>query len=451
VLPARPAAASRLPWRRPRHELLLLVLVALATLTPIYVVSTQDVSRLCLTRALLHGHLTIQPCAGNTIDQASYGGHNYTDKAPGLSLLAVPATVITRLPPPSRWVSEGDFHLWAVRLLVSGVAFLLLVFAVGRITEGISPGNGGAALVTFAVGTLVGSLAATSFGHVLAAALAFGGFVSAWSRRYVVSGLLAGTAALTDYTTAVLGVTIAVYVLLAGTRPLLRYAAGAVPPLALLAAYNWAAFGSPFHLSYRYVANTYSSEQQSGFFGIHAPTSHGLHLVLVGDRGILVASPVVVAAAAGLVLLARRHRREAIVCAVAFLLILLTNVGYFNPYGGISPGPRFLVVGLPFLALGLGPAFERWRRATSVLAAVSIVAMMTLLLTWSNIQDFHYRDTVWGELVRLLDERGSSRLVQLLTKNVVVTGPITRLYAAAMVSVIALAAFAVAIRDTRDA
>jgi hypothetical protein len=86
-----------------------------------------------------------------------------------------------------------------------------------------------------------------------------------------------------------------------------------------------------------------------------------------------------------------------------------------------------------------------------VLATVSIVAMMTLLLTWSNIQDFHYRETVWGELVRLLGERGSSRLVQLLTKNVVVTGPITRLYAAAIVSVIALAAFAVAIRDTRDA
>jgi hypothetical protein len=441
---------TSLPWGKPKRELVLLALVALATLSPIYVVSTQDVSRLCLTRALVHAHLTIQPCAGNTIDQASYGGHNYTDKAPGLSLLAVPAAVITRLPTPARWVIEGDFHLWAVRLLVSGAAFLLLVFAVGRISEGISPGNGGVALVTFAVGTLVGPLAATSFGHVLAAALAFGGFALAWSRRFAASGLLAGTAVLTDYTTAVIGVTLAVYVLLAGVRPLLRYAAGAAPPLALLGAYDRAAFGSPFHLSYRYVANTYSSEQQSGFFGIHVPTGHGLHLVLVGDRGLLVASPIVVAAAAGLVLLARSYRREAIVCMVVFLLLLIANCGYFNPYGGISPGPRFLVAGLPFLALGLGPAFERWRRATAALAGISIVAMMTLLVTWSNTENVHYRDTVWGELVRLVDERGSSRLVQLLTKNVAVAGPVSRLYAAGIISVIAIAAFALALRDTRE-
>lgn len=443
----RPTA---LPWGRPRHELLLLVLVALATLSPIYVVSTQDVSRLCLTRALEHAHLTIQPCAGNTIDQASYGGHNYTDKAPGLSLIAVPAAVITRLPPPSEWVSEGDFHLWAVRLLVSGVAFLLLVFAVGRISEGIAPGNGGAALVTFAVGTLVGPMAASSFGHVLAAALAFGAFLCAWSRRFVVSGLLAGTAVLTDYTTGVIGVTLAVYVLLAGVRPLLRYAAGAVPPLALLAAYDWAAFGSPFHLSYRYVANVYSSEQQSGFFGIHVPTANGLHLVFFGDRGILVTMPIVVAAAAGLVLFAKQHRREAIVCAVAFLLLLIANCGYFNPYGGISPGPRFLIAGLPFLALGLGPAYERWRRATAVLAGVSIVAMMTLLLTWSDTENANYRNTVWGELVRLVREKGSSRLVHELTKNVAVTGPVTRLWAGAIVCLIAAGAFVVALRDTRD-
>jgi len=47
------------PWRRPRNELLLLVLVAVAALSSIYVVSSQDISRLCLTRALLHGHVRV--------------------------------------------------------------------------------------------------------------------------------------------------------------------------------------------------------------------------------------------------------------------------------------------------------------------------------------------------------------------------------------------------------
>jgi hydrogenase-4 membrane subunit HyfE len=437
-----------LPWARPRYELLLLALVAVATLSSVYVVSTQDVTRLCLTQALRSGHLTIQPCAGNTIDQASYNNHNYTDKAPGLSVLAVPAAVVTRLPTASAWTFEGDPHLWAVRLLTSGIAFLLLAFAVGRVSEGIAPGYGSAALVTFALATYVAPLAASTFDHVLAGAFAFGAFVLAWSGRYGLAGLMAGIAATTNYTTGLVAIVLAVYVLLAGVRPLLRYAIGALPPLALLGAYNWAAFGSPFHLSYRYVANQYAGDQASGFFGINVPHLHGTGQVFLGDRGLLVASPVVVAAAAGLVLLARTHRREAITCGVVFALLLLANCGYFKPYGGISPGPRFLVPALPFLALGLAPAFARWRLVTSALAAVSIVAMTTLTLTWAETLDFNYRQTVWGELVRFLKERGSSRLVSILTKNAIVWAGPNRLVAAAVVCACAVGAFVLALRTT---
>jgi hypothetical protein len=442
----RPTA---LPWRKPRHELLLLALVGIAALSPVYVVSTQDVTRLCLTRALTHGHLTIERCAGKTLDQAAYNGHSYTDKAPGFSVVAIPAAVATRLPPPRAWTFEGDPHLWAVRLLTTGIAFLLLAFAVGRVSEGIAAGCGGAALVTFALGTLVAPLAASSFDHVLAGSLAFGAFLLAWSERVALAGLLAGAAAVTNYTTGLIGIVLAVYVLAVGIRPLLRFAAGTVIPLGLLGAYDWAAFGSPFHLSYRYVANAYAGEQSSGFFGIHLPSLHGIHLVLVGDRGLLVTSPVLVAAAGGLVLLARRHRPEALICAVVFALLLVANCGYFAPYGGISPGPRFLVPALPFLALGLAPAFSRLRKLTSALAAISIVATTGLTLTWAGSMNLSYRQTVWGEIFRFVRERASSRLYSELTKNALVWAGPDRLYSAAIVCLLALASFAVALRDAR--
>jgi hypothetical protein len=439
---------GRLPWARPRYELLLLALVAVAALSPVYVVSTQDVTRLCLTQALVHGHLTIQPCAGNTIDQASYHGRNYTDKAPGFSVLAVPAAEATGLPAPPRWTFEGDPHLWAVRLLTNGIAFLLLAFAVGRVSEGLVPGYGAPALVASALGTYVAPLAASSFDHVLAGAFAFVAFLLAWSGRYALAGLAAGLAATTNYTTGLIAIVLAVYIVLAGMRPLLRYAIGAVPPLALLGAYNWAAFGSPFHLSYRYIANEYAGEQASGFFGIHVPHWHGISVVFLGDRGLLVASPVLVAAAAGLVLLARRHRREAITCGVAFGLLLIANCGYFKPYGGISPGPRFLVPALPFLALGLAPAFARWRVATSALAAISIVAMTTLTLTWAETLSTNYRQTVWGEIPRFLKERASSRLYTEIAKNAIVWAGPNRLVAAAVVCACAVGALALALRTT---
>lgn len=443
----RPTA---LPWRKPRHELLLLVLVGVAALSPVYVVSTQDVTRLCLTRALVHGHLTIQPCAGKTIDQAKYNNHSYTDKAPGLSVLAVPAAEAVRLPPPRSWTFEGDPRLWAVRVLTSGLAFVLLAFAFGRVSEGVAPGYGAPALVTFALGTLVAPLAASMFDHVAAGAFAFGAFLLAWSGRYALAGLAAGLAATTNYTTGLIGIVLAAYVLLAGARPLLRFTLGAAPPLLLLGAYDWAAFGSPFHLSYRYVANKFAGDQASGFFGIHVPPLHGIHLVLAGDRGLLVATPVIVAAAAGLVLLARRHRVEAIACGIVFALLLVANCGYYTPYGGISPGPRFLVPALPFLALGLAPAFARWRVPTAILAGVSIVATTTLTLTWAGAANANYRQTVWGEIVRFLKDGTASRLYGELAKNALVWAGPNRLVAAALVCACAAAAFLIAVARPRQ-
>ena len=70
---------SPVPWAKPRYEIALLALVAVAALLPVYPGSTQDVSRLCLSRAVLHGHLTIQPCASKSIDRAIYQGREYSD------------------------------------------------------------------------------------------------------------------------------------------------------------------------------------------------------------------------------------------------------------------------------------------------------------------------------------------------------------------------------------
>src|SRR5438105_3070322 len=87
VAPVRP---TELPWRRPKHELLLLALVALASLTIVYPVGAQDVSRMCLTRAAAHGHLSADECLAGGVDVAHFGSHLYSDKAPGVSFLALP-------------------------------------------------------------------------------------------------------------------------------------------------------------------------------------------------------------------------------------------------------------------------------------------------------------------------------------------------------------------------
>ena len=400
---------------RPWHELTLLALVAVAVLLPVYIVDAQDTSRLCLSQALEHGRLSNDRCLAGSVDRARFAGHLYSDKAPGMSVIELPSAAAVRLPPMQEVHSRG-LRLWGVRVLTSGIGFLLCAFLVGRVAESLAPGRGGPVLVTFALGTLVAPLAATSFSHDVAAALAFGAFVLAWRGRHAAAGLLAGGAVVVEYPTAAIAAIIGVYIALRGARALAYFVAGLVPGAALLLTYDALAFGSPFHLSYRYKVGPNASEQARGFFGIGAPSLHSVREVMIGHGGLLLVSPVLLAAVAGLVLLARRHPVEALVCGIVTVYFLVLEFGYFSPYGGVSPGPRFFVPALPFLALGLAPAFQRAPRVTSVLAALSIVPMLGVTLVWSANEKL--RQTIWGELARAVVQGRSSRLVHdLMTTN----------------------------------
>ena len=300
-----------------------------------------------------------------------------------------------------------------MRLLTSGIAFLLGVFLVGRIAEGIAPGRGGATLVAFALGTIFAPLAATSVGHIGAATLAFGAFALAWRRQPLLAGLAAGAALLVEYQTAAILAILGAYVALRGMQALGRYVAGVLPGVALLLTYDALAFGSPLHLSYRYVA---IKQQSTGFFGIGLPHLHSTYQVLVGSSGLLLISPVLVAAAYGLVLLARTHRAEAIVCGAVAVFFLLLNCGYFSPYGGTLLGPRFFVPALPFLALGLGPAFAGRPRLSGALTVLSVLPVVGLTIVWSQNPPLH--QTIWGELVRLPSEGRQSRLMRHMTDTI---------------------------------
>lgn len=439
---SEPSAHRRRVPSWSRHGLVVL-LVALAALPPISLAGPQDRTRYELTRHIvLFDTISLEH---TLFDRAVYQGHTYSDKAPGMSFFAIPWFELERAggiaKPPVQWHDEGDSSLWLMRVLTSGLLFLLAVTALSVVGDRIVTGTGPLTAALFGVATLAAPLAPTFFEHDAGGALTIASFALLFlgrSRRALAAaGALAGTAVCFDYSSGLIVLALLGYCVYVHRRGIAWFLAGVVPPALALGAYNWAAFDSPFRLSYRYVRNAYTEQQREGFFGIGSPSLHGLWDVLLGPRGLLVWSPVCLAAAVGLWLLWRRGlRAEAVVAALVTVAFVFVDAGYFLPYGGGSPGPRFFAPALPFLLLGLPAALERFRLPTLALGLVSVVTMTVQALSWG----------VRSELDRayLPDRNDVMATVWSLAGA-------SRNAGAALVLVAGLAAFAAAVVRTRRA
>src|SRR5262249_49782497 len=117
-----------------KREWLVLGLILLGALPLVSVVGAPGSSRLAPTDSIVkRGKVDIDPYWKLTIDRAFKDGHWYSDKAPGLSLLLVPAVEASRavdaLAEPhdrNRPLWLRDWTLWSVRLWGGGIAFLVL-------------------------------------------------------------------------------------------------------------------------------------------------------------------------------------------------------------------------------------------------------------------------------------------------------------------------------------
>jgi hypothetical protein len=172
-----------------------------------------------------------------------------------------------------------------------------------------------------------------------------------------------------------------------------RVAAGVVSAgaaaLVVLGAYDVAAFGSPFRLSYEGVQGFEGMSE--GIFGVTFPKRTVLQEILFGQfRGLVPLAPAVIAAPVGLVLAGRQSANRPAVLAAAFISVyyLLFNASYYYWDGGFSYGPRHVGAALPFMFLGLGQVWTSGGRVVrSVLAllitygtSVSIMAVSTIVM-----------------------------------------------------------------------
>jgi hypothetical protein len=104
---------------------------------------------------------------------------------------------------------------------------------------------------------------------------------------------------------------------------------------------------------------------------------------MVSPRGLLTLTPLCVLGVVGVVALRRRRAAEAVLVAGLTVVFLAYNAGYTlsfgGPFGGDSPGPRFLIALMPFLIFPIGLAARQVPGAAAVLLGAS--SAMAILST----------------------------------------------------------------------
>ncbi len=389
-------------------------------------------SRLDMVRAIVEqGTLRIDAFHHNTGDKAFANGHYYSDKAPGLALLAVPIAEVTRTvlralnidPVSPRGLIDLAYclNLFAVALPMAAACVCLFWIAMAL---GGSVNASAFSAMALGLATPVWAYSTLFWGHSLAAACLVFAFACALKLRVhagfasdvfwgLALGVVAGWATVTEYPSAPASAVVAFLALALVWRDgmqrrlqvLLAIGAGALPCVVVLMLYQRAAFGSIFHPSYAYYPPGAFSWMKNGYMGLTYPRIDvALKLLFGCRRGLLFSGPVLLAGPFGLRRLWKQTSSHAPAMAAALIAAyyFLFHASFFSWPAGWSYGPRYMSPGLPFLALGLAPLWDHagraWRIVLGALAAAGLgLTLMAVSVSAQPPDEFHcpLREFYW--------------------------------------------------------
>jgi len=367
-------------------------------------------SRFDMVRAMLEQHtLRIDAYHENTEDKALSNGHYYSDKAPGLALLALPAAAVTRVVLPVVGVDPASprglvvisyFSSLFTVALPTTLACLCLFWIAVRL--GSSTGAATFATLVLGLATPIWAYAVLFWGHALTGACLL--FAFAATLRLcddhthdlllgLTVGLFAGWATVSEYPALPASAIVAVFAL-SSCWPKRRWnaiaglAIGALACAAVLMLYQKAAFGSAFHPSYSYYQSGAFPWMKRGYMGLTYPRPDVMLKLLFGcRRGLFFAAPVLLVAPFGLRMLCKQpaHRAAAIAAVSIAAYYFLFNSSFYVWVAGWSYGPRYMGASIPFLCVGLAPVWDcahgHWRRVLAVVALLSVFFSLMAVAT----------------------------------------------------------------------
>src|SRR5581483_6633404 len=429
-------------------------------------------SRFDLVLAIVdHGTLTIDAYLPNTGDYAEFNGHAYSDKAPGTSFLGIlpywvfktfggralvealaprvsNSALLSTLDPNGRGLVAENLYVFAAltfaTFFVVALPAALLGVLLYRMLCVWANQPRDALILTLAYGLATPAFAYSNnlYSHQPVAFLLFAAFYLVFQTTHGVhprlfaalAGFALGWALITEYPTALIAGGIGLYALYKwrNVQQLALLCAAAIPPLVLMAAYNYAIFGTPLPVGYLY-SPLYMNLHHVGLISLTYPHPVFLWQLTFGvQRGLFPLAPFLLLAIPGFIWFGqeRKWRAEFFLSLWSVISFFLFNASSVMWQGGFAIGPRYIVPMLPFLTLPiifvLNRAQARWARfAIYALMLISGVLVWISALSGQEFPQFQafpmveysLPHLVAGDIARnlgmLLNFKGLSSLIPL--------------------------------------
>lgn len=408
-----------------RHGWLIAIACAYLYVFPYFprIHSANELPRVYLVKAIVDdGTVAIDSGVkewGPTADVSPSGGHQYSNKAPGSSFLAVPAYAVAKA-----IASPGlAGSLWVCRVFAGILPMLAFLWLLWGFLERFAPDPAirRLVLVAYALGSMAMTYSLLFYSHQLGAVCVGSAWILALDvadgRRgrpaMVLAGALAGGALLVDYQAVFAAVPVAVLVIAKLWRePRIELAktvgaalAGAAVPVMALLLYHDIAFGSPFRTGYD-ASESFAVYHQQGFLGITKLRAEAFWGSLFRpDNGLFVLAPWLLLALPGGYVLWRRGQRGVAASSAAVVIIYVLFVSSINFWrGGWGVGPRYITAMLPFMLPAVAVLLQHVKDtyAPAVLGAVAgtIVAGVAIY-SLSSLTFPYWPDSLKNPLVEV--------------------------------------------------
>jgi len=331
-----------------------------------------------------------EPLIGKNVDTARVDNRLYSNKAPGIAVLAAPLYAIVRpfVGPPD--ASNIRVTWFVMRFVLSSLPLLLLGLWLYR------KGADELSLATLLFATPLFVYSLLLFSHVLVAVLIYFAFRMIYDkdagdpRNCLWAGLASGLAVSCEFPAlipvAILGVGILFTDKENRMARINQFVLGGTPFAVLLMLYNAALFGSPFSMSYAYESfPEWAEVAGQGFYGIGFPSLSAAYLLLFSpSRGLLFTAPILVLAIVAFFTSRDRSSLRHRVKIAAIIITIVVMCGHSAAHGGWAFSARYLIMIVPLM---LDSLFEReadtipsfW---TGILFSISLILSVIPALTF---------------------------------------------------------------------